>query len=379
MVSRLVLALIALTIGYACLEHGGVTSREWGFCLLSIAVCGLSLPGRSQSPPLHPVLLAALALCPLIVGLQIVAFSVAPSITFAHLERLLAYLVVFFVARSMTVRGWWLAAPVILVGTLEAVLGLAQFFSGMGRAYGTYVNPNHFAALLNMSLPFAAMGAVRAMRRRTGELELPASRVALSCLLMACAAVILLGTLFSLSRMGLATMLACGAIAGWLAFSRGRLRMVAALIPLAVLAVVLLTAPGALADRFTVTPEARLQFWRETLRLIAAYPALGCGLGTYASAIQMYRNSAPLMLLDFAHNDYLQLIAELGIVGFIPFALAGAWIFVQPWRRSRHRSLAIACAASLSAIALESAVDFDFYIPANMLVAAWVAGVGFRE
>jgi len=53
----------------------------------------------------------------------------------------------------------------------------------------------------------------------------------------------------------------------------------------------------------------------------------------------------------------------------------------MPWRaafaslRSRNRLLAVACAASLSAIALDSTVDFDFYVPANMLVAAWIAGI----
>jgi hypothetical protein len=71
----------------------------------------------------------------------------------------------------------------------------------------------------------------------------------------------------------------------------------------------------------------------------------------------------------------------LGAVGWAPWLVSGVWLLVTPWRaafaslRSKNRLLAVACAASLSAIALDSTVDFDFYVPANMLVAAWIAGI----
>jgi O-antigen ligase len=320
---------------------------------------------------------------------------VAPSLTFAQLERLLTYLLTFFLAREVSARpperNWLPAAPVIAVGTLEGLLGLTQYLMGMGRAYGTYVNPNHFAALMHMALPMAAMGAAFAVRRRHGELT--AMRVALACLLMACSAILLFGSLFSLSRMGLACVLAEGAVIGFLAIAQARKGFRSLAIPVGILAValalVLIASPGALADRFRgpgvgpLTDDARAAFRAETLRLFAAYPWFGCGLGGYVSAIQKFRHSAPTALLDFAHNDYLQLLAELGLFGFAPLALSAGWIFAAPWRaarnalRSRDRYLAIACAASLSGIALDCAVDFDFYIPANMVVAAWVAGLGF--
>jgi len=422
---RLLLCLVTLTIGYACFAHGGVTPREWGFCMIAIVASAILLwsPFRRDcfAPSPHPVLCLALVLVPVSVAVQLVPLpiawlqaidparaelaaslnalgpairyaplSVAPSLTFAHLERVLTYLTMFFMARELSrrlhARPWLATLPIIVVGTLEASLGLAQYFGGAGRATGTWVNPNHFASAMHMAFPFAALLAVRIVRRRS------LARASLSCLLMTCAAAILFGAIDSLSRMGLATVLtSCSllASAGLLTTLRGPLRWLALLAPLAVLFYILIAAPGPLWDRFAVahgasdiTAEVRTQFWKEAIRLAEAHPVLGCGLGTYRSAIQQFRDSAPLGLVEFAHNDYLQIFAEMGVAGSIAWLVSGVWIFAAPWRavfarpRARRRLLAIACGVSLAALALDSLVDFNFYIPANMLMAAWIAGLG---
>ena len=53
------------------------------------------------------------------------------------------------------------------------------------------------------------------------------------------------------------------------------------------------------------------------MELITAYPLFGCGLGAYEPAMLKYNASHPLARIDYAHNDYLQLLAELGAVGFL--------------------------------------------------------------
>ena len=89
--------------------------------------------------------------------------------------------------------------------------------------------------------------------------------------------------------------------------------------------------------------------------------------------------SGPLLTDDQAHDDYLQLLADLGIVGAaILAALAGATVraaFRGPFVASDPTgwSLSLACAGSLAAILLHSTADFNLYIPANALVVAWVA------
>ena len=152
---------------------------------------------------------------------------------------------------------------------------------------------------------------------------------------------------------------------------------------------VFISAPGALLERLAadggrepLTSQVRVEIWKETLPLTAAYRVFGSGLGSYASVFQKYRASSPEYLVDFAHNDYLQLLAELGVVGL---TIAGAAVLmillrivwgVRAGPSAAHRLLAAGCTAALAALMLDCAVDFDFYIPANAMLAAWIAGIG---
>jgi O-antigen ligase len=68
--------------------------------------------------------------------------------------------------------------------------------------------------------------------------------------------------------------------------------------------------------------------WKETLRVVAAYPFTGCGFGAFGSAVTPFRQTAAILTLDYAHNDYLQFLAEGGIVPFI-FALIVCVIVIR--------------------------------------------------
>jgi O-antigen ligase len=95
----------------------------------------------------------------------------------------------------------------------------------------------------------------------------------------------------------------------------------------------------------------------------------------------------PVYLVDYAHNDYLQALAELGVPGAIPLFGLGGLMLARAFRRAGQKrgasasntsglnTLAIGCAVSLLAIGLHGFVDFNFYIPANLLLAGWIAGM----
>jgi O-antigen ligase len=136
-----------------------------------------------------------------------------------------------------------------------------------------------------------------------------------------------------------------------------------------------------LASTDEISGDTRVQIWSETLRLIAAYPVFGCGLGGYHSAFLRYKQVAPASTVDFAHNDYLQFLAELGIIGFaIAAALILSVLFLTLRALSKHttrqgRALALASIGGLAAILLHSLVDFNLYVPANALLMTWIAAL----
>jgi O-antigen ligase len=193
---------------------------------------------------------------------------------------------------------------------------------------------------------------------------------------------IFVGALYSMSRMGLAALMV-----SLLALAIRGMRNLA--IAAAVLLAVFVSVPGTLLERLgktggpdPLTSEVRMEIWKDTLHMTADYRVFGSGLGTYASVFQKYSAPSPEYLIDFAHNDYLQVLAETGLIGFTLAAAAALTVLIAIVRAvirgatAAQRLLAAGCLAALAALLLDSAVDFDFYIPANAMVAAWIAGIG---
>jgi O-antigen ligase len=129
-----------------------------------------------------------------------------------------------------------------------------------------------------------------------------------------------------------------------------------------------------------MTADVRAQIWRDTTRMFYAYPWFGCGWGAYQWTFLRFKTVAPMNTVDYAHNDYLQILVEAGVFVFLAgmiFVLrvlyrvlrAPAWSYSPD-----ERYFAIACAGSISAILLHSFVDFNLYVPANAIVFSWVLG-----
>ncbi len=428
-----VVSLSALTLifGYAVFRYGGVVTEDW---YLSIAALGLIAAiqylaaDRTDRPPrtslpfrlLIAVLLAVvlLQLIPLPLGFvrllspmraelhealipvadvsSWTTLTIVPAETRRWLLTLAGFAVAFFFVRELgwrfRERLWILTVPFVGVALLEAVLGLVQYhWGGADLARGTYVNRNHFSGLLEMSLPFAVMAGVSALRTEAHAHRSPAKPAVKACLWFVVAAVILLAIVHSLSRMGfiaaLGSLFVMGAAALGGAFS-GRRRVLPVLV-VAVLVVVgfIFLPTDQLIERFAtlaateeISSDTRAEIWRDTMQLIRVYPVLGCGLGCYESGFYRYKTVAPVHTVDFAHNDYFQLIAELGLIGFAVLLALGAVVVGKALAASsqpagaEERYLGIACVGSLTAIALHSFVDFNLYIPANALLLVWIAG-----
>jgi O-antigen ligase len=113
--------------------------------------------------------------------------------------------------------------------------------------------------------------------------------------------------------------------------------------------------------------------WRDSLTMIRANPVLGVGLGAYETAFSIYTKSDGSLRVPQAHNDYLQVLTDSGIVG----GLLALWFIVSLFRavtrgiRSRDplfAGLALGSGAGLFSILVHSVFDFNLQLPSNALL-----------
>jgi O-antigen ligase len=118
---------------------------------------------------------------------------------------------------------------------------------------------------------------------------------------------------------------------------------------------------------------SRNQIWRATLKMFAAHPIAGVGLGGYWIGITAYHDASGLMTPQEAHNDYLELLSSGGVIGFA----LGVWFVVAVVRKARKnlfvdtgymRAVRLGAMLGLVGVAAHSFVDFGLHIIVNALV-----------
>lgn len=420
--AALLLVTCVLLLGSAISQAGEEERLRRSFCLLLIGVLGLTvafLKRRDGEPSrLDQIIAVTAAILPVYALLQVIplpvalvglvspargelvkalaaaggvpsftSLSVVPGITFTHFILITGYTVVFFsirtMVRSFAVQAWFFVLPVLVAGVLETAAAMIQISAGVD-VHGTFPVRNHFAGLLTMALPCAVawlLSLVEAGRRN----GFSGTRVAIQLVAaLVLAAFLLLGIGLSLSRGGFVSALVSVVVLAVLAAPSGmsvRGRLVACAVAcLALFSGLFYLTPMALVQRLAEHSSAgRIDIWRNTLDLIRAYPLTGCGLGGYESAMLRFKNTVLLNDLDYAHNDYLQFMAELGVVGLLAGAALFGSLLVRTVKAtapaSFNRWIAVGCAGALSAILTHSMLDFNLYVPANALVLAWISGV----
>jgi O-antigen ligase len=241
-----------------------------------------------------------------------------------------------------------------------------------GAIYGPYVNHNHYAGLMEMLVPILL---VLSLTRLAGEKERMAAGVA---------AAIMIGTVFlSGSRGGmLAIFVELAFFAVVLLGQRRNPRIVVGAVVFAVVLVGLLTWLGGkeLTSRVSsISTEARtelsggtrLSIDRDALRMFGNKPVFGWGLGTFPVVYPQYRSFYTNFFVNEAHNDYLQLLAEMGLLGFgamvwfIIVLYRSAMPKIANWTSDVSGAVTLACTLGFTGILVHSLLDFNLQIPAN--------------
>ncbi len=277
----------------------------------------------------------------------------------------------------------WMA----LFGAGVAAFAVVQKLAPNGRIYwfwptrwptlyfGPYVNHAHYSGLMELLAPAALVLALR----RSVRLEV---RLAWG----AAAALMLASVVLSGSRGGmLAIAVELVAMAWFLARTPNIRRTLGGIAVIALLSFGLVAwlDNGDLAHRLQSIPAleqegrsaTRMTIARDTWHMAAARPLLGWGLGTFQYVYPQFRSFPTELLVDHAHNDYLELVAETGTVGaalllwFLVAIFRGARDALERWHfRDSGAGLTLAALVGCGGLLTHSLTDFNLHIPANAVI-----------
>jgi O-antigen ligase len=380
-----------LLLTVAAFQADRALPRLWIPCAVLILWV---LRKRASLPPLRiprSITIPAVLLVLVVVMQQIfLAWSGSPAMgpgsAASNLARLGSLILVFLMACEVSAdshRHWRAVLPILAVAALQAAAGVTQYFlSGRTQiAVGSYLHHSHYAALLALALPFAVISLFRIVRHAAAGSRFGVVPALRACGYALLSALILAGILFSASRSAFAASLLSLLVMGvFVVVSfRALLNRSAAAIGLLVALALgfALFSTQQMLDRFAninslagLEADAPLDLWTKALELSHQHPLLGCGLGAYAIVAGK----------PDAHSDYLQLAAELGWVGFAAAALVLLAVLriavLKAWGRgAAGQMVAMASVASLVVLILVCAVESALYVPANAMLAFWIAGM----
>ncbi len=301
-----------------------------------------------------------------------------------------------------------MAALFVIVGLAEALFGFVNYFTKGQFGYfrpavpwdyavtGTYVNRNHFAGLMEMVIPLA-LGLLIAQQqsdqfypnlkaRLRGWMEFLLSWQSwlyLSLLVMFAA------LLLSTSRGGnisliialLLSIILFKLLSGGLAHQVKLGRILILLFTL----VVGWFGVGNMIERLDQhgLENSREAVWSATGKLISDYTITGSGAGSYEWVFPFYKTvELKQFVYDHAHNDYLELLAEQGVIGFLLLAIpllliiSNIILSIKTRRNLLLRGVIFGVLCGAFSMLIHSAVDFNFHIPSNAAYFWCLLGMG---
>ena len=323
----------------------------------------------------HPPLLLPLLI---FLGAILLSLTVPLSLQYSlkeilkWLEVLGVYLFVINVIGKREARV--IVLLILLAGISQAVLGIYQFFGRIGpegfllfdhfmRAYGTFKQPNPYGGYLGLILPLAYSLLIASFKTQDAGYKIQAYILhPATCILFygAACTVIAVALIMTWSRGAW-----LGFIAAFVVMNAVRSRRAAALFALALILLSFVIVMGGLQllpeaiiqrfldflpflggvdiSRVEVTPAnfavmERLAHWQAGWDMFSEHPWLGVGIGNYEPVYPAYALPYWDEPLGHAHNYYLNIAAEAGLVGLSAYLILWAAVFWQAWRAVRRTS-----------------------------------------
>jgi O-antigen ligase len=326
-----------------------------------------------------------------LVGLQLVAgVSRYPYITWTSALlfsgiAILCFLLTQSLRRAEEITRFAIVASVY--GFAMAFFAVIQDLSTNGRIYwlrlprsggwiyGPYVNHNHYAGLMEMLFPIPLAMCLSRRVERGPKIALGVASAFMASTIVLCG-----------SRGGVISLVVqLGLAAAYVAFPRKSPKVAMALgagLGVAALWVVLVGGTAVTDRLLTFHTEAhtelsnglRLTVTKDCARMFEDHPLLGFGLGTFPTQYPPYQSFYSNIFVNEAHDDYMQLLVEMGLAGFGVMVWFLMLLFRSAWRKLKGGKLGVngglALAGSLGCVGIlvHSFFDFNLQVASN---AAW--------
>ncbi len=416
--------LLAVTLGLALLPYGSVTSGAQATAEVLVALLFFVVAARaamrsadtSPSPiarlleglPPSKVLALPLLLIAQLAVQKTVGLSVGPTVgierSFAYVATATAFFLLVHGASRQPRGMTTLLIGLIAIGAAEAGYAVLNLLSGnetvvlskrihyLDAATGTLISKNHFAYLMEMMLPVSA-GCVASMRLAIATDRRPHDqRGPQSIVLAVVTALTATALLLSASRMGIVSLVVSTLIV--LAMTprlrsapevQQRLRWTfaagAALASVYALAIGVDRTFARVGLIWTDFIDGRLPIWSATWTMFTAKPIFGHGWGTFVDIYPAFKLAPTGLYSPHAHNEYLQVASESGVVGIIVVGvLVGSFLYGLRAKLAApvseiDRPIRVGLAIAILSVLIHSGTDFGLRIPGVGLAFAYVVAL----
>lgn len=339
------------------------------------------------------------------------SISVDPVATINTVVLGVALLLIFFCCRDAFHEGGlrrmaraisWIGLALVLETIVQVAVSPKRIYGfwvpfdpGTGP-FGPFVNRNHLASWLLMALSLSVGYDVARFRAhgydQLHQPQIDDSRALSRGLWLGTSGILMaVGLLVTLSRSGVMAMLVVLTWGGWIA--RRKLGRTARnwILAIATLALVVATAYvnlGAWLTRLDETLKlgagGRPAIWKDTLHVIDLFPLTGVGVGAYGTAMVALQQADHVVYFNQAHNEYLQTLAEGGLLLAVPLVIAMASFVLTTWNRldDEHSSaywIRLGAVMGLGGLAFQGIWETGLRTPANAVLAAVLAAMAVHK
>lgn len=357
----------------------------FGICILAVIEIAISNQPQLKLPSVLLPLLALTALAFLQSWTGSSADSFQTRFFALQLLALSAFLALLYRYAATAQRMRLLAYTVIGIAVVSAIFGIlrltTQHETGFvlpllrqNQGFAQFVNKNHFAYLIEMAIGLI-IGLAFGERTKQNlvylafliplwvALVLSNSRGGILAILVQVLIATMLLVRWPRLKIALAVVLVAGVCAGTLWVGGDRLANTIA------------PATNDLTTNVASSREnaSRNEIWRATLKLFSAHPVIGAGLGGYWIGITAYHDASGALVPQEAHNDYLELLASGGVIGFV----IGVWFLVTVIRVTKSNlsmskgfvhALRAGAVIGIAGVLVHSLFDFGLHLLGNAFV-----------